>query len=282
MPSPDGLHFAFATGAYPHSFIDGVKADGSGLISLTGDLSYNFRPAWSPDGSEIAFLSNREDGFKLYVMKADGSDTRVVSQQLSDSVEPFVSYPAWSPDGQQLLIPGEFTAPGSRDRLSGFYRVAAQAAQPPQQVGVDALIAQFPAWSPDGSQIVFSSSATGAPDIYTIRPDGSQVQQLTNDLVNHEIQPAWSPDGRYIAFLSKTAEGQPELGMMTPDGQNRVSLAQNVSGFTGPVWSSDSNFVAFVSNQTGTFQIAVVDINSRELVTLKTPPVLENCLTWGP
>jgi len=76
-----------------------MAADGSGAVNLTKNGHFDGWPAWSPDGSQIAFSSNRSDVYQIYVMKADGSDvTRVVASPYTDV------RPQWSPDGKRIVF----------------------------------------------------------------------------------------------------------------------------------------------------------------------------------
>ena len=110
----------------------------------------------------------------------------------------------------------------------------------------------YPSWSPDGSQIVFTSNRGGNYDIYRIDADGSGLEQLTTTLDDEE-ELEWSPDGAQIAYLLvKTLEsGQQErhLYLMAVDGSHSRPLTTAPGNFLDPCWSPDGRFLAFTREQ---------------------------------
>ncbi|MDD9334128.1 MAG: Tol-Pal system protein TolB, partial [Bartonella sp.] len=89
-------------------------------------------------------------------------------------------------------------------------------------------------YSPDGTQIVFSSDRSGKPQIYTMNADGSNLQRISSNEGSYST-PIWSPRGDYIAF-TKQSEGQFSIGVMRPDGKGERILT---TGFhnEGPTWA---------------------------------------------
>lgn len=118
-----------------------------------------------------------------------------------------------------------------------------------------------PAWSPDGSQLVFSGTRFGGINIVRMNADGTGQVPLTDTLdpiIN--TQPAWSPDGTKIAFVSNragTGSGRAEIWVMNADGTNPVRLTENIllgsffGADTGPAWSPDGTRIAFSSTRNG-------------------------------
>src|ERR1051326_8495680 len=99
MPSPDGKLVAF-TGGVKREDLYVVNSDGSDLRQLTDDDARDRAPAWSPDGSELAFYSNRQGSYQIYVIKADGSGLRAITDVSRNTC----AYPVWSPDGSRFAF----------------------------------------------------------------------------------------------------------------------------------------------------------------------------------
>ena len=167
--------------------------------SLLSDLSTDSTsPAWSPDGSLIAFTM-KDMSLVRQVFLLDPATG--VSRQLTHGAQP-AHGPKWSPDGKQIAFT---SAP------SGNLDIYV--------IGVDGTgltrLTDHPAndgarsWSPDGQYIVFGSDRSGAWDLYLMRSDGSEVMRLDTG-GGGNFDPVWSPDGRYIVFVS-TREGDNEL-----------------------------------------------------------------------
>jgi Tol biopolymer transport system component len=166
-----------------------MSANGSGVRRLT-DLGFAFQPAWSPDGSQIAFGSGLGRSAEIFVMNADGSDqTRLTHDGFRDSV------PAWSPDSTTIAFASR------RHDNWDLYLMSPDGSHQSRLTHVKGKDAN-PDWSPDGSRIVFQSNRRNRPgnwDLWAIRADGSGIERLTSSRAT-EWAPAWSPDGTQIAF----------------------------------------------------------------------------------
>jgi TolB protein len=118
--------------------------------------------------------------------------------------------------------------------------LAMLASQPPPTTFND----MFPAWSPDGRQVAFTSDRDGDPEIYRVGLDGAGLERLTRT-PGRDAHPAWSPDGRQIVFQSPRNDGQTRLFLMNADGTNQRPITAN-TGFCGvPAWSPDGRRLAF-------------------------------------
>ena len=165
---------------------------------LTENNFYDIYPAWSPDGTRIAFTSDRDggiDNFEIYVMDADGGDqTRITNNDAWDGI------PAWSPDGTRIAFTSD------RDGNLEIYVMDADGSNQTRITNNDALDWD-PAWSPDGTRIAFTSERDGNDEtfndeVYVMDADGSNQTRITNnDALDWD--PAWSPDGTRIAFTSE-------------------------------------------------------------------------------
>lgn len=137
-----------------------------------------------------------------------------------------------------------------------------------KQLTTHTAIDDYPAWSPDGKKIVFTSDRSGNFDIWVMDADGSSQKQLT---INQELDshPAWSPDGKNIAFWSERL-GNRDIWVMDDEGGNQKQLTVNPSYDYAPSWSPDGTKIAFVSNRSGNFDIWVMGVNGQNEAQLTT------------
>lgn len=115
-----------------------------------------------------------------------------------------------------------------------------------------------PQWSPDGQRILFYSAIDGDYEIYVMNADGSNRQQLTNNL-SDEFEPVWSPESRWVAFTSDQ-DGETNIWMMTADGFNQQRLTYNGTGDSNPLWRNDGTGIIFNANHDGDGEIYSIDI----------------------
>ena len=236
------------------------QADGSGNKFYRAGAS---QPAFSPDGSRIAFHSWKGDSRGLVTMDVSGANGRLIANFIEDQL------PTWTADGEDIIFlsrrtggrqsqlikvsassegeegvvvgEGEYPtiAPNGRLVFKGWgstafgLRIGSTALDDVQTVtNVDEDTA--PALSPDGKQVVFMSRREGNWEVYIINADGSGLQRLTNDPADDGL-PTWSPDGNAIAFVSNRG-GPWAVWAMTPDGSGQrqlFTMEGSPDGFVG-------------------------------------------------
>nr|WP_290666818.1 thioredoxin domain-containing protein [Ardenticatena sp.] len=188
--SPDGRYVVYAA-VVGNSNLDIVRYDleTEERISLTNSPDIDSQPVYSPDGTQIAFVSNRDGRLGLFVMDADGQNVRRLIDLEGETINPLGN---WSPDGQRLIF-----ADTRRDGTQAIRVVDVETGTVETLVernGVDTA----PSFSPDGRRILFFSDRDGGMDVYVMDADGQNVQRLTND--GNSIYPVWQPDGNGFIF----------------------------------------------------------------------------------
>lgn len=181
--------------------------------SITGhllDTTSNFYPAWSPDGTKIAFGSTRDTNPQIYVMEPNGAN---VVRLTYDPVA--AAQPAWSPDGTKIAF---------ATQRHGNAEIYVMNADGSNQVNITNSTSSdlAPAWSPDGTKIAFQSDRVGQSAVWVMDADGSDPVMLTDPQAQGGA-PSWSPDGTRIAF-----EQDGDLWIMNADGSRKVRIT---SGF---------------------------------------------------
>ena len=196
--SPDGEQVAFAKLGvlYIRSLEDGTER------RLTTDArAGDTQPTFSPDGTRIAFRSERNGGGLFVLEIANGTIRRLTN---------FGYNPAWSPDGDEIIFATEgITDPSTRRSLSNLFVVDVTTGDQRRVSEIDAV---QPSWSPDGSRIAFWSvmrdgSLTSQRDIWTMAADGSDALRVTDDRAV-DWNPVWSPDGAHLIFSSDRGGGR--------------------------------------------------------------------------
>lgn len=229
FPGGQALVFAAEVGT-GRSDIYRMNVDGSGRTRLTEHDANDSAPAVSPDGTRIAFESERDGNYEIYVMDADGGNqTRLTNDPARDSA------PAWSPDGRQIV----FTSDRDNRASADVYVMNADG------TGLERLTSDRSNWAPqfapDGQRVAVQVDL----DVVVLNlADGSR-QRLTADPQNG-MNPTWSPDGSRIAFVS-TRNRRAEIFTMNADGSNPTVLVTMAAGSViDPRWSPDGSRIAFV------------------------------------
>jgi Tol biopolymer transport system component len=194
----------------------------SPIRQLTSSTATNVRPAWSPDGKSIAFQSNRDGPYHIYVMNTDGSNLRQLTSGDNDD-----RHPSWSPDGKIIAV-------DSGSEIRREIALIDVGSKNRTQVTKLGMTAQFPSFSPDGKSIAFFLYNLGNMDLWTVGKDGSNANNQ-GTFACHAAR--WSPDGSRVAFS---------------DGDNaRVLLMASLSAGTPTPISPDdekSHFPVFLAD----------------------------------
>lgn len=231
--------------------------DLSGAERLTGGRYDSGWAVWSPDGTRLAFDSNRTDQTPddphrvndVFVMKADGSGVTKLTDSKGVSGDA-----TWSPNGSLIAFDADR---GIRDGLSAVYVMGANGRtlrrvtdpRPP-------MSDSKPRFSPDGTHLVFTrarGTADRAPAaLFTVRLDGSGLHRLTPYAL-HVDDSDWSPDGKRIVFDAyPNPAGYGDIYVVNAAGGRPLDLTRNPVGRAGsadPAWSPDGRRILFLDNR---------------------------------
>jgi TolB protein len=240
-----------------------ANPDGSEQRQLTfeGD---NGRPAWSPDGTRLAFVTTRALGVSVAIMDANGSQQIVLAA--GDA-------PDWSHDSQSIAF--------SRGGQIWVMRVEGRELR---QLTRSSTFKAGPSWSPDGTRMAFiliqdpQSPTSPRPTIGTINADGTNERILTPPgRVNVRIEPdgaravletaddanapAWSPVGDRIAFWSGIEQRYGQVWVINADGSGSMQLTDDPThrNSDDPSWSPDGRKILFSTGRSGTVELWVMN-----------------------
>ncbi|HEV7902597.1 MAG TPA: hypothetical protein VGO96_02055, partial [Pyrinomonadaceae bacterium] len=284
-PSARGK-IAFVSDRDGNNEIYTMEPDGTAQTNITNHPGNDTDPAWSPDGTKIAFSSTRDGGDdEIYVMNADGSNVTQITYNNDIDTEP-----TWSPDGTKIA----------------FTRMVVQPPPPPN------CLSKF---CPDPPSY-YINNAVIQDDIYVMNADGTNEVRLTEDL-GQDNNPAWSPDGSKLVYAHTNYDfccNNPMAGcacylganytliyVMNADGSGQqnapevlVSTGNAIINDRQPAWSPDNSKIIYVHDlYTFSYQLGTDGESTRALYTInpdggemtifdETDPTTNTWPAWSP
>ncbi|MDE0187459.1 MAG: hypothetical protein OXP71_18620, partial [Candidatus Poribacteria bacterium] len=283
--------------------------------------SQDLYPSWAPDGSRIAFASDKDGVFNLYTIEKNGENRTRLTNSSGDDIQP-----DWSPDGSKIAF--------ASDQASAVHQVYCMYVRTGEQQKLTQsdFNTDYPRWSPDGTQVAFHSAVSdwepifrqiwqvGADgtslkslitdgeynddpvvshdlkriaftstrddntDIYTFDRNSRQILRITRD-PSDDYQPSWSPDGKHLVFVSERT-GNPDIYKINVDGGGIVNLTRSDADETMPAWSPRGDSICFVrkvgNDVLGRREIRVIDSNGNGQMRLDYIPYSNRFPAWSP
>lgn len=247
------------------------------------------RPAFSPDGTKLAFLREHVGGTALDVADVDGARSRTILEPdpaVRGRILP--ELPVWSPDSGHLAV-SVLVGDAPSDHVE-IWIVDTNTGRRSTLLPKPLVAAAYPAWSPDGSRISFLGEPDGSATnyLYVAHSDGSGLLAISNRkssaATGYFQQPRWAPDGRHIAVhYGEPGTTGRDILVLATDDLEETSIAATPRDEAQPAWSPDGTRLAFWrSTDERDFQIVVIDVASRRETPLGLRSPLADILSWSP
>lgn len=260
--SPSGKTVFFSSTRHrPTADIYAQSSTGTAVTQLTSDPAHDVMPAVSPDGSRVAFASNRSGEWNLYVMNATGGQAVQVTENSEHEL-----HPTWSPDGQHLV----YCRLNQRSERWEIWTV--QVDRPAVQTFV--TFGLFPEWHPTDNVVLFQRSRErddryfGVWTIKIVDGQGLEPTEVISSPDMASINPTWSPDGQFIACatvqhpsrgpFSADKPSTSDVWIVRADGSLKTNLTNGYHVNLMPCWAPDNNLI-FISDRGGFDNIWSVD-----------------------
>jgi TolB protein len=264
-----------------------ANADGSNRQLVVRGVADQAGFSWSPDGQQLAFTGGHEREEEIFVVNVDGSGLTQLTHSPADRERTNFDWsdnPVWSPDGKLIAYNGERVE--TDEEGSQIFLMRSDGSGRRKLTHISAGYVFYPAWSPDGSSLMFERDLThGRVDLYAIHPNNGtrrKIAQIINER-EHCACAVWSPDGTKIAYEAATGvDGKPDIYVMNPDGSAQTRLTHSPARDENPDWSPDGTQIAFYSERPGNAEIYVMNSNGTRQVRVTHDPWYNQAVRWDP
>ncbi len=246
-------------------WLDGyTQWKGNNLINLTDSKENDWTPVFSPIENKIAFSTYfpENDNYDIFIMNDDGSN----KQNLTNT-SMYEKFPQFSPDGSYIIYQG-----WQKGKMEIFFLglLDKNIINMTRNAKSDDIISHGNAFSPDGQTIVFTSERDGNRNIYKMKINGSDLEQMTISEFD-DYEPVFSPDGESIVFTSER-DGNKEIYLINLLTKNIKNLSNNTGDDWNPRFYPDNQKIVFQSTRDGNWEIYIMNLNGKNQKNLTNHP----------
>lgn len=240
----------------------------SNLSRGVGEGIHDVAPTRSPNGEYVAFVSNRDGNWELYITSADGSFVQRATYNEGVDTDP-----VWSPNGESLVFES------NRDGNWELYSLDLASGQV-MRLTVDEGSDINPFWSPASGSLVFQSDRSGTWQIYSLNLTTFETT-LLSDGAGNDYDPVYSNAGDFIAFRSDRLRGKSVVFVMGKDGKGVTAISDAAGNASNYSWYQDDEIIAYQSDLDGDLDIYVYEFDSEETRQVTENAVADYAPTWA-
>jgi Tol biopolymer transport system component len=254
--TPDGSRLIFSDGKDLWSV---TTFEQRNLTNSTG--ASNTEATMSPDGMRIAFTSTRDGNPEIYLVNADGSNPRNLTNSPAND-----SSPAWSPDGTRIAFVSD------RDGNPEIYSMSAADGAGVTRHTSNTFADSNPVWSRDG-RLAYLSAQNGFSDLWIIETTGPRAL-TTNEKISG---PVWSPNSQRIAYVGESPvnSGNEEVFSIRADGTDKMQYTVNNGKVRGITWSPGGLWLVYADDSSGNFDLYAIRSSGIGVVSLTNNPGMD-------
>ncbi len=252
------------------------KLDSATAEQLSAGAGYDYQPDCSPDGHWVIYASYLKDAVELWVLNLDNQQTQQVTFGGAVNVEP-----RFSPDGKRVAFVSTsykghlhiFVAEFSHGELKDVQRLTGETRSTLPRYYYSQFDHEIsPAWSPDGSEILFVSNRGhiyGTGGFWRMKAEpGAQAREIHYEETTWKARPDFSPDGKRIVYASYLGQQWHQLWVMPAQGGDPFPLSYGDFDNVNPRWSPDGKHIAFISNRGGNTSLWLQEVLSGAQIQL--------------